>query len=98
MWCGTLSALTSPGVGGTGLQATVTQPHFGIAVPSQQVHDDAPEDGEVLRCVVDADATLVFSEAHIQCAVHRVLNAPVRAHRVCDACRVGRQARHGALW
>ena len=47
----------------------------------EQVQAHAPENGEVLGPVAQADATVIFGEGHVQHPVALVLDAPVRAHR-----------------
>lgn len=51
---------------GGGLQAANLQARLRAAVLLEQVRRDAPQDGEVLRSVLDEDATLVFAEGHVE--------------------------------
>lgn len=89
--------LGSIAVVGAGQHAAIFQSRPGRAVLPQPVHDDASEDGEVLRRVVDPHPALVLAEGHIQRPVHAVFYASVGAHCVGDTGRVGQQVGHVML-
>lgn len=77
-----------------GDHAAIFEPSFDGSVAAQQVHGNVPEDGEVLRGILDAHAALVFAERHVQGPMHAVLDDPMRSDGVGNAGGVRRQARH----
>lgn len=76
----------------TRFEATVLQPYFCCRIKLEQVHDDALQDGEVLRSIVDAYLALILTEGRVDHPMMRIFDAPVRAHGMSDVRRVRWQA------
>jgi hypothetical protein len=50
-----------------------------------------PNDGEVVGSKAGAHGGLVFAELDVEASMKPVLDFPMAAHRVGDACSLGRQ-------
>ena len=76
---------------GTGFQAADPAADSGGAILAQQVQGDAPQDGKVLRRVLDPRPARVFIEGDVQRLVH-AFDRPVGTHCTRDASGVRAQA------